>query len=135
MIRDNTRMNPSICINNVSLLYSDYSVVCVLYRLIECDAFEKVHVVKQVDKRGNEFQKMIVDFKQDVHTDAMMRFYQRMLNGNNRIGNERRQHYWKVHFVPRPRIPTPKIEVKIDPTTDVKTITMKPIKSTSAAEV
>jgi hypothetical protein len=136
-----TAMNPSICINNVSLLYSDYSVICVLYRLIDCNAFDKVHVVKQVDKRGNEFQKMIVDFKQDVHTDAMNRFYQRIMDGNNRISSERRQHYWKVHFVPRPRIPVekkvdPKVIAKVDTKVDPQIATIrKYLKSGCAAEV
>jgi hypothetical protein len=136
-------MNPSICINNVSLLYSDYSVVCVLYRLIECNAFDKVHIVKQVDKRGNEFQKMIVDFKQDVHTDAMNRFYQKILNGNNRISSERRQHYWKVHFVPRPRIPVDtnvdtkvitKVDTKVIPKVDTQIATIRKYLKSGAAE-
>ena len=60
--------------------------------------------IQQTDKRGNVYQKIIVDFKQDIHTDAMTRFYCKIMQGKARISSERGKHYWKVHFVPRPRI-------------------------------
>ncbi len=64
---------------------------------------EEIRMIPQKDKKGNVYQKAIVDFRQDVHSDAAEEFFRRIIRGQTKVPCERRNHYWKVHFVPRPR--------------------------------
>jgi hypothetical protein len=106
-------MNPSICLNQISPDYSEYNVWCVLYRIFKCDMIEKIHMIPQTDKRGNSYQKAIVDFKQNIASEHSYQFFKSILEGKKKISCELRQHYWKVHFVPRPRVKVEPIPAQV----------------------
>ena len=98
------KMNPSICLTQISPDASHYTVWCVLTRIVQCDMIDKITMIPQTDKRGNSFQKAIVDFKQNAASEQSYMFFKKIMEGMKRVPCELRQHYWKVHFVPRPRI-------------------------------
>jgi hypothetical protein len=101
-------MNPSICLTQISPHSSEYMVWCVLTRIVKRDdMIDKITMIPQTDKRGNSFQKAIVDFKQTAASEQSYLFFKKIMEGMKRVPCELRQHYWKVHFVPRPRIAAP----------------------------
>ena len=64
---------------------------------------DKISIREDRDKNGNLFQKMFVDFKQDIQTDESRQFFMNIQAGNNLLTYDNKQ-VWKAHFIPFARI-------------------------------
>ena len=92
-------MNPSICIHRISYKYSEYMVVCALVRMTGTHMVDKIVVYKEQDKKGIPYQKMLVDFKQDIVTESSKKFFMDIQEGKNVLSYDNRD-FWKTHFIP-----------------------------------
>lgn len=103
-------------------------VVCALFRMTGLQMVENVAI-----RDDGKYQKMYVDFKQDIQTEASRRFFVNILKGKNQFGYDERE-YWTTHFIPMPKPPILKstryfAEKHVDPGHPIQYIT-QPIELT-----